>query len=205
MFSINIYLLIGLTLGCLLLGLVLSFTVSFWYAFPFLLIGILLAIGYILFGSVNGAAKMIQTEDFDGAEKRLKLTVNPKWLYKTQRAFYYIMKGSIAMYKKDLKGAQGLFDEALKIDLPSDNEKGMVLLQLANINAGQQKWPAAKNYYREASKLAITEPQIKAQMDEFGKALKNRGAANVARSMGKQGMRMMQQGGGGKRRRPKMR
>ena len=205
MFSINIYLLIGLTLGCLLLGLVLSFTVSFWYAFPFLLIGILLAIGYILFGSVNGAAKMIQTEDFEGAEKRLKLTVNPKWLYKTQRAFYYIMKGSIAMYKKDLKGAQGLFDEALKIDLPSDNEKGMVLLQLANINAGQQKWPAAKNYYREASKLAITEPQIKAQMDEFGKALKNRGAANVARSMGKQGMRMMQQGGGGKRRRPKMR
>ena len=75
----------------------------------------------------------------------------------------------------------------------------------ANINAGQQKWPAAKNYYREASKLAITERQIKAQMDEFGKALKNRGAANVARSMGKQGMRMMQQGGGGKRRRPKMR
>jgi len=205
MFNINIYLLIGLTIGCLLLGLVLAFTVNFWYAFPFLLIGVILAIGYILFGSVNGAAKLIQAEDFDGAEKRLKLTLKPNWLYKTQRAFYYIMKGSIAMYRKDLKNAQSLFDEALKIDLPSDNEKGMVLLQMANINAQQQKWPAAKNYYREASKLNLTEGQIKSQLDEFGKALKNRGAANVARSMGKQGMRMMQQGSGGKRRRPKMR
>ena len=194
-----------MTALCLVGGIVLAFTVSFWYSFPFLLIGLIMLIVYILFGSVNGAAKLIQAEDFDGAEKRLKLTLSPKYLWTTQRAFYYIMKGSIAMYRKDLKGAQGLFDEALKIDLPSDNEKGMVLLQLANINAGQQKWPAAKNYYREASKLNITEGQIKSQMDEFGKALKNRGAANVARSMGKQGMRMMQQGGGGKRRRPKMR
>lgn len=190
---------------CLLGGTVLALTVSFWYAFPFLLIGIILLVVYVLFGSVNGAAKLIQAEDFNGAEKRLGLTLNQKYLWKTQRAFFYIMKGSIAMQRNDLKGAEVLFDEALHIDLPSDNEKGMVLLQLANINAGQQKWPAAKNYFREASKLKITESQIKSQMEDFGKALKNRGAANVARSMGKQGMRMAQQGGGGKRRRPKMR
>ncbi|MEE9372055.1 MAG: hypothetical protein V3V00_03290 [Saprospiraceae bacterium] len=205
MFSINIYLLLGLMVLCLLGGTVLALTVSFWYAFPFLLIGIILLVVYVLFGSVNGAAKLIQAEDFNGAEKRLGLTLNQKYLWKTQRAFFYIMKGSIAMQRNDLKGAEVLFDEALHIDLPSDNEKGMVLLQLANINAGQQKWPAAKNYFREASKLKITESQIKSQMEDFGKALKNRGAANVARSMGKQGMRMAQQGGGGKRRRPKMR
>ena len=192
-------------IACLVGGTILAFAVSFWYAFPFLFIGVIMLIVYVLFGSVNGAAKLIQVEDFDGAEKRLNLTLNPKYLWTTQRAFFYIMKGSIAMYRKELKTAQGFFDEALQIDLPSDNEKGMVLLQLANINAGQQKWPAAKNYYREASKLKITEGQIKSQLQEFGKALKNRGAANVARSMGKQGMRMAQQGGGGKRRRPKMR
>ena len=205
MLNINIYLLIGLTIACLLGGIVLAFTVNFWYSFPFLLIGVILAVIYVLFGSVNGAAKLIQDQDFDGAEKRLNLTINPKFLWITQRAFFYIMKGSIAMNKNDMKSAEVLFDQALKIDLPSDNEKGMVLLQLANINAGQQKWGAAKNFFREASKLKITESQIKDQMDQFGKALKNRGAANVARSMGKQGMKMMQQGGGGKRRRPKMR
>jgi tetratricopeptide (TPR) repeat protein len=190
---------------CLLGGIVLAFTVGFWYSFPFLLIGIVLLVIYILFGTVNGAAKMIQTEDFEGAERRLNLTLNPKWLYVTQRAVYFIMKGSIAMQKKEIKEAEILFDQALKLNLPSDNEKGMVLLQLANINASQQKWGAAKNFHREASKLKITETQIKDQIHQFGKALKNRGAANVARSMGKQGMKMMQQGGGGKRRRPKMR
>jgi tetratricopeptide (TPR) repeat protein len=169
-----------------------------------LLIGLILVVIYILFGSVNSAAKLIQAEDFDGADKKLNLTLKPQWLYMTQRAFYYIMKGSIAMYRKQMKEAEALFDEALKIKLPSDNEKGMVLLQLANINASQQKWGAARKHYREAQKLKITEGQIKEQMDQFGKALKNRGAMNVARTMGKQGMKM-QQGTGGKRRRPKMR
>lgn len=204
MISVNIYVLLGLMIASLLGGIVLAFTVGFWYSFPFLLIGLILVVIYILFGSVNSAAKLIQAEDFDGADKKLNLTLKPQWLYMTQRAFYYIMKGSIAMYRKQMKEAEALFDKALKIKLPSDNEKGMVLLQLANINASQQKWGAARKHYREAQKLKITEGQIKEQMDQFGKALKNRGAMNVARTMGKQGMKM-QQGTGGKRRRPKMR
>lgn len=186
-------------------GIVLAITVGFWYSFPILLIGIIFAVIYVVFGSVNGAAKLIQKEDFDGAEKKLNLTLNPKYLYVTQRAVYYIMKGAIAMNRKDVNKAEELFDTALHLKLPSDNEKGMVLLQLANINAQRNKWPAAKNYFREAKKLKINETQIKSQIDQFEKALKNRGAANVARSMGKQGMKMMQQGGGGKRKRPKMR
>lgn len=190
---------------CLLGGTILAFTVGFWYSFPFLLIGVVLLVIYVLFGPVNSAAKLIQNQDFDGAEKRLNLTLNPKYLYVTQRAFYYIMKGSIAMNNKEMKKAELIFDKALQINLPSDNERGMVLLQLANINATLQKWGAAKNYYREAKKLKVTESQIKDQLNQFGKALRNRGAANVARSMGREGMKMMQQGGGGKRRRPKMR
>ncbi len=190
---------------CLIGGVVLAFTVGFWYSFPILLIGIILLVVYILFGSVNGAAKLIQKEDFDGAERRLRLTPNPKYLYVTQRAVYFIMKGAIAMNRKEMNEAEELFDKALHLNLPSDNEKGMVLLQLANINATRNKWNAAKNYFREVKKLKISEAQIKEQIDQFDKALKNRGAANVARSMGKQGMKMMQQGGGGKRRRPKMR
>ena len=93
MFSINIYLLIGLTIACLAGGIILAFTVSFWYAFPFLLIGIIMLIIYVLFGSVNGAAKLIQAEDFEGAEKRLKLTLNPNYLWTTQRAFLLYHEG----------------------------------------------------------------------------------------------------------------
>ena len=205
MVNINIYVLLALLAVFLGGGIVLSFIVNFWYAFPLLLVGLILLAIYILFGSVNSAAKHIQDGDFDSAEKKLNLTLKPDWLYVTQRAFYYIMKGSIAMNNKDMKQAESLFDHALNMNLPSDNERGMVLLQLANINATKNKWQAAKNYFRELKKLKITEAQIKEQVALFEKALNNRGQVKAARSMGKQGMQMMQGGGKSKRRRPKMR
>jgi len=205
MVNINIYVLIGLTALLLGGGIILSFIVNFWYAFPLILIGAILLLVYIFFGSVNSAAKHIQTGDFDKADKMLNLTYKPDWLYVTQRAFYYIMKGSIAMNNKDMKTAEVLFDKALHMDLPSDNEKAMVLLQLANINASKNKWQAAKKYFRDVKKLKVTESQIKEQIGEFEKGLANSGQMKAARSMGKQGMQMMQAGGKSKRRRPKMR
>ena len=139
------------------------------------------------------------------ADKKLALTLKPDWLYVTQRAFYYIMKGSIAMHRKDMTEAEALFDKALAMDLPSDNEKGMLLLQLANINGSKGKWRAAKNYVREAKKLKITEDPIKAQLLQIEKAVGQSGQIKAARSMGKQGMGMISQGGKSKRRRPKSR
>ena len=187
-------------------GIILAFTVGFWYSFPLLLIGVVALLVYIFFGSVNSAAKHIQTGDFEKAKQQLRLTWKPEWLYVTQKAFYFIMQGAIAMNDKDMATAEHLFDRALHLNLPSDNERGMVLLQLANINGAKGKWNAAKKYMRDAKKLKITEGQIKEQLVQFDKALQNSGQINVARSMGKQGMRMMQQGGGkSKRRRPKMR
>jgi tetratricopeptide (TPR) repeat protein len=205
MFNINIYLLIGLISAFLIGGIALAIFVGFWYSFPLLLVGIILMVIYVLFGSVNSAAQHIQKGDFDKAEKKLNLTLKPSWLYVTQRAFYFIMKGSIAMNNKDSKTAEELFDKALHMNLPSDNERAMVLLQLANINAMKSKWNAAKNYFREIKKLKVTETMIKEQVDQFAKALDNSGQAKAAQSMGKQGFQMMQTGGKSKRRRPKLR
>jgi len=203
--NLNIYILLGLTAFFLLSGIVSAFVFGFWWAFPLLLVGIILLVIYILFGSVNSAAKHIQTEEFEEADKKLALTFKPEWLYVTQRAFYYIMKGSIAMHRKDMTEAEELFDKALAMDLPSDNEKGMLLLQLANINGSKGKWRAAKNYVREAKKLKLTEEAIKAQLLQIEKAVGQSGQIKAARSMGKQGMGMISQGGKSKRRRPKSR
>lgn len=187
------------------LGLLFLFMEGFGagYYVPFLLVGLILLASYFLLGTVSSAAQMVQSMDFDGAEKRLGLTASPKMLYVTNRAFYYILKGSILMNKKDNNGAEELFEKALELKLPSDNEKGMVLLQLANINGSKNKWNAAKRYYKEAEKLKITESQLKEQLDMFKKALNNRGQAKIAGSMGKKGQSMMQRSS--KRRRPKMR
>lgn len=205
MFTINIYLkfaLIALFLGG---GILTTIMYGFVWSWPLLLIGILLLVSYLMLGTIQSSAKMIQDMDFDGAEKRLGLTLSPKLLYVTNRAFYYIMKGSIAMNKKEIKEAESYFDTALNMKLPSDNERAMVLLQLANTNATRNKWTAAKNYFREAKKLNITQNEIKMQLDQFEKALGNQGQMKAARRMGKQGHKMMKGPGSSKRRRPKMR
>ena len=206
MFTINIYLKFALIFFGFALGVILAITMGFWYSFPFWLLALTMLFSYIFLGTVQSAAQIVQDGDMDAAETRLNLTKFPKLLYVTNRAFYYIMKGSIAAHRKDNAQAESYFNTALSLKLPSENEKAMVLMQLANINASKSKWNAAKNYFQQAKKLKVTQSDIKAQLDYFEKALNNnRGQMKAARSMGKQGMRMMQQGSGGKRRRPKMR
>ncbi|MFT6336454.1 MAG: tetratricopeptide (TPR) repeat protein [Saprospiraceae bacterium] len=203
MFKINIHLkfaLIAIFLGG---GIILAFTQGFWYAFIFLLIGIGLLASYFLLGTIQSAAEMVQTMDLEGAEKRLNLTYFPNLLLSANKPYYYIIRGTIAMQRNDITAAEGYLTEALELN-PADSEKGMVLLQLANISAQKNKWTSAQNYYRDAKKLNITEPQLKAQVEEFGKALKNRGQAKSGQGMGRKGQQMTQ-GGKSKRRRPKMR
>lgn len=207
MFSINIYLKFLLIAIGFIGGAILTTTMGFWYAFPFWLLGFVMLASYIFLGTVMSSAQLVQDGDFDGAETRLGLTKFPNLLYVTNRAFYYIMKGTIAANKKENAAAEEHFNSALNLKLPSDNEKAMVLMQLANLKAGKGNWTAATNYFKQAKGLSVTQPDIKNQLDYFEKALTNNKAQmKTARSMGKQGMSMMRQGGGkGKRRRPKMR
>ncbi|MBT8234389.1 MAG: hypothetical protein HKO66_08510 [Saprospiraceae bacterium] len=196
----------ALILGGFIGGAILTATLGFWYAFPLWIIGFVMLASYIFLGTVQSAAQFVQDSEFEAAEQRLNLTFKPKWLYITNRAFYYIMKGTIAAQKNESKIAEEYFNTALGLNLPSDNEKAMVLMQLANIKATKNNWTAATNYFNQAKKLKITQAEIKNQLDYFEKAMSNnKGQMKAARSMGKQGMRMMRQGSGGKRRRPKMR
>lgn len=206
MFTIHIYVKFALIILGFGLGIALTATMGFWYAFPFWLLGIIMLVSYLVLGTVQSSAQLIQDGEFDLAEYRLNLTKFPKLLYVTNRAFYYIMRGTIAAQRKDNSVAEDYFNTALSLKLPSENERAMVLMQLANINATRSNWTAAKNYFNQAKKLNVTQSDIRNQLDYFEKALKNnRGQMKAARSMGKQGMRMMKQGPGGKRRRPKMR
>ena len=202
MLTINVYLKIALIIVTMILGVWLTAAFGVWYGIWFILISLGLLASYLLLGTVNSAAKFVQVTDFEGAEKRLGMTLTPKLLYVTNRAIYFIMMGSIAMNKKENNEAEGLFQKALSLKLPTDNEKAMVLLQLANINAVKNKWNAAKIYLNDAKKLKVSEGQIKEQIQQFDKAFSNRGQAAAGSMAGRKGFRNMS--GGGKRRRPKM-
>lgn len=198
MFSINIYLRFALIVALIGGGTALAFAYGFWYAFPLLLVGILLFVGYLLLGTVQSAAALLQETKFDEAEKRLNLTLSPRLLYPTNRAYYYILKGSLAVTRKDNEEGEMWMKKAQAIKLPTDNEKAMVELQLANLSAGKGKWQQAQMHLRKLKGLKITDSNIKEQYKEFEKVMAQRGQLKAA---GQQGQQMR----GGKRRRPKMR
>ena len=183
MFTINIYLRFALIALCLIGGTILAFTYGFWYAFPFLLIGIILLIGYLLLGTVQSTAQLIQTMNFDAAEKRLRLTYFPNLLYKTNRAFFWMIKGTLAQQAGKDNEAEGFLQKAQNLDLPTDDEKAMVLIQLASLHAKKNKWNKTKLILSQIKKLKITEPQIKEQVKEFEKAFTNRGNLKHQHSM----------------------
>ncbi len=204
MFSINIYLRFALIALGFIGGIILTALsgFGFWYAFPFWLLGIIMLGGYIMMGTVQSTSVLIQSMKFEEAEKRLDLTFKPDWLYKTYKALYYLLKGSLAMNSKDHEAAEKYLEIAQSIDLPSDDEKAMVALQLASIHANRGKWQAAQLQHRTLKNLKVKTPQLKEQISEFDKVMKNRGSIKQARGMNKGGMPLKP---GGKRRRPKMR
>ena len=203
MFKINIYLKFALIVVLLGLGIWLWAAFGVWYGIWFVIAGVIMLISYIMLGTIVSASEFVQKQQYDEAEKRLALTLSPKLLYPTNRAYYYILKGSFAVNRKDHKEGEQLFNKALSIKLPSDNERAMILLQLANINAAKNKWTAAKKYYNEVKKLKVTEKTLKDQIKEFNKVFANKAAMRQAASMGKGGYKLLTSGG--KRRRPKMR
>lgn len=206
MFTINIYLRFALMGITIIGGVALWIALGFWYGFPFLLIGLALLVGYLLLGTIQSAAEILQKgQDFIGAQKRLKLTLSPKLLYVTNRAYYYLLNGTIAQGLGNHDEAEKWLIKAQSLKLPTDNEKAAVQLQLASIAAQRNKWNQVKLHMKNIKELKITEPLIKEQVKEFEKAVKNQGQLRLAQRMG-----MMPKGGvplkvSSKRRRPKMR
>lgn len=202
MFTINPYLKIALIVVGIGGGIALSITQGFWYGFPLWLAGLILLVSYFLLGTVGSAAKALQTQDFAKAEKMLNLTIFPKLLYATNRAYFYMLKGNIALNDRDMETGEKYLKMAESIEVPTDNEKAMLQIQLANIAASKNKWKQAQIYYRNLKNLKITDSNIKEQKKMLERAMQNQGQMKAAARMGKSGGGMMRQGG--KRRRPKM-
>ncbi len=155
-----------------------------------------------MFGTIQSAGQLMQAGELEGAEKRLNLTLTPKLLFATNKAFYYILKGTFAAQRKDMDESEKWLKIAQEVKVPTDNEKAMIELQLANISASKGKWKQAEHHFRTVKKMKISEPALKAQIQEFDKVFSQRGQAKAASRMGVGSSTMRP---GGKRRRPKMR
>lgn len=203
MFVINPYLRLALIAVGIVGGIALWVAFGFWYGIFFLITGIILLAGLIFLGTVGPAAQALQDTDFEKAEKFLALTPNPNWLYSSNRAYFYMLKGSIALSQRKIEEGEAYLKKAESIEVPTDNERAMLQIQLAQIAASKNRWTQAKNHYKKAKECKITQTPIKDQFKQLEQLMNQRGQAKSAIRQGRQGHQMMG-GGKGKRRRPKM-
>lgn len=176
MLRMNLRLRAILASASLLIAIVLTVIpgVGFGFSFIFWIIFLVFVAGYIMFGTLSAAAKALGEQDMEGAEKALSYTLKPNWMLKMNRAYYYFIKGSIAMQRKQLGEAEGLFEKSLEIGLPTDNDKATALLYLANISYSKRKFGPAQTMLRQTKTLNITEPMLVMKIKEMEQAMKVR-------------------------------
>ncbi len=191
MFSINIYLRFALIALCLIGGTLLAIFTSFWYAFPIILVGLVLLIGYFLFGTIQSAAMLMEGGDMKVVEDRLKLTWKPEWLFGPNKAMYYMLKGNMAIQNKNMQEGEEWFKKAEGIKMPSDNETAMIQLQLAGLSASKRKWGQASVHMKNVKKLKISNPQIAEQVVQLEQMIKTKGMsqARMVKQKGRKGQR----------------
>ena len=180
----------------------------------FILIMLILIGKHLVLGTINPAVMKLQTQDFEGAEKLLAYTWRPSWLKFGYHGMYYVIKSQLAFQKNEFKSAEVYSHKALAIDLPDDDAKAMVYLQLigvyiqrTNLNptmiTGQQK-TKIKALLQKAKRLHVRNEQIKGQIKELDQILKGRPNEMHRKIMSRRQKVSMNQGymrrGGGKRR-----
>jgi len=121
------------------------------------LLGILMLVwSYFRQGTVMLAAKAFQQKDFQKAEALLREIKDPDYLSKNRRGFYEFIYGNVELHKNNYEEAERHFQIASRFPLRNENDKGIILIQLANLNLRKKEFEKAKAYVEKAKTLKIS-------------------------------------------------
>jgi tetratricopeptide (TPR) repeat protein len=107
-------------------------------------------------GSVMLAAKAFHQKDYNKTERLLKEVADPNRLSKTRRGFYEFIYGNIELQRNNYEGAEYHFQIASRFPLRNQNDKGIILVQLANLNLRKHDYEKAKAYINKAKTLRLS-------------------------------------------------
>ncbi|MEM7104192.1 MAG: hypothetical protein AAF502_13725 [Bacteroidota bacterium] len=138
-----------------------------WYVF---IAVVLLLLAHFKYGSVWPAFRALQKGDFDKAEDIIHQVKRPDWLAKSAKGYYFLVKGLIAMNEKEFEESKQFLRKALETGLRTENDQGLVLLNMAHISYVQQKPNEAIVYIKEGKQLEIN-PFLKKKMEELEVAI----------------------------------
>lgn len=116
----------------------------------------LLVWSYFRQGTVMLAAKAYQQKDFVKAEALLNEIKSPDRLSRNRRGFYEFIYGNIELNRNNFDAAERHFQIASRFPLRNENDKGIILVQLANLNLRKKDFEKARAYVEKARTLKIS-------------------------------------------------
>ena len=122
-----------------------------------IVLGILLLVwSYFRQGTVMLAAKAFHEKDLTKAEDLLRQIKDPDRLSKRRRGFYEFIYANIELDRNNYEAAERHFQIASRFPLRNDNDKGIILVQLANLSLRKKEYIKAQAYVDKAKTLKIS-------------------------------------------------
>jgi hypothetical protein len=146
------------------------------------ILALVLILGYVFFGTVNGALFMLNNGKIEEAEKLLNQTFKPQWLFKSHKAYYFFTKGLLALHKVNnnedsgtlfLREGEEYLLKALDIGLSRKQEKAMTYLNLASVALRQRDKEKAIEYYNSLKENETSDLRLKKNIEGLEDAIKN--------------------------------
>jgi tetratricopeptide (TPR) repeat protein len=100
--------------------------------------------------------------NLDEVEKLLELVWYPKLLLKPIRSNYYMIKGNIAMTKKDFDGAEQLLKQSSNLGSSLTQAEGATKLQLGMVCLQKGELKQAEGYIRAAIRIGLPDKENEA-------------------------------------------
>jgi len=119
------------------------------------------AMGYLIWshyreGTVFMASQAFQKQDYDKARRLLADIKKPEYLRKGRRNYYEFMSGNLALKIEDYDAAERHFQIASRLPFRRQNDKAIILVNLANLNLRKRDFERVKAYVDLARKLDVT-------------------------------------------------
>jgi len=171
-----IFILIALGFVCLMLGFKFMVVLSCWA------LAILLSLGYIFFGTVNGAMFALNSGKAEQAEQLLSQTINPKLLLNSHKAYYFFTKGLIQLYKVNqtqnedlirslLNEAETDLNQSLSYGLKRKSERAMAYLNLSHIAFRKKDKPNLFLYLEKTRDNQTEDIRLEQSIQELEQAI----------------------------------
>lgn len=113
--------------------------------------GILQVYGYFRYGTVWLAFQQLGKQNFQEVDKRLFLIKNPQLLSKSQKGFYYMLKGAVDLYhKKNYQSAEENIKKAIEIGVRTTNNICINYIMLSQLSMIQEMVDHARDYLEKA-------------------------------------------------------